>query len=31
MKMSRATDSLLKVIKIGSTVFVQTQENRKEH
>ena len=31
MKISRATHSLLKVIKIGSNVFVKTQKNRKEH
>ena len=31
MKMSRATHSLLKVLKIGSTIFFKTQKNRKEH
>ena len=31
MKMSRETHSLLKIIKIGSTIFLKTQNNRKEH
>ena len=31
IKMSRASHSPLKVIKIGSTVFFKTQKNRKEY